>query len=245
MKTNGTTEVLWALGLALPLAACDGTEQGDAPDSGAPDGGEELLNQPPIAVDDVAETRERESVDIWLVVNDTDSEGDALIVTEVVQPDNGLVQILPLNERVEYTSLGGFIGVDEFTYTVSDQNGGTDQGAVTVNVTEIPILTLVITNPDEDEAIVGTSVLVSFDVGGCNVSSPSADREGCHLHKFLDGAGYDGGTGGIGHYSPAPFMVTGLAAGSHQVTLELITNSGSDQPVDPYVADAVNFTVTP
>lgn len=242
MKGLRTTKLLWALGLPVALAACGGTEPSDTPDSGTPDG---LLNRSPVAVDDAAETREREPVDIWLVVNDSDADDDTLIITEVVQPDHGLVQILPLNERVEYTSVGDFVGIDEFTYTVSDQNGGTDQASVTVNVTEVPILTLTITNPADGETVVGTSALISFEVGGCNVSSPSADQEGCHLHKYLDGAGYDGGTGGIGHYSPSPVAVSDLTSGPHQFMLEIITNGGSDQPISPYVSDTVNFTMTP
>lgn len=242
MKGIRPTESVRTLGVALAFAACGGAEQGFAPDSGVPDG---LLNRPPVAVDDVAETPEREPVDIWLVVNDADPDGDGLIITEVGQPDNGLVQILPVSERVEYTPVGGFVGIEQFTYTVSDQNGGTDQATVTVSVTEVPVLTLTITNPAENETVAGTSVLVSFEVAGCNVSSPSADQEGCHLHKYLDGAGYDGGTGGVGHYSPSSIAVTDLTAGPHQFMLELITNRGSDEPVSPYVSDTVNFTVTP
>jgi hypothetical protein len=38
--------------------------------------------------------------------------------------------------------------------------------------------------------------------------------------------------------------LVGLTAGSHEILLELISNDGSDAPVDPYVSDSVTIEVT-
>lgn len=246
MKRMLSTCFPGTLALAMVLAGCGGSDgDEDMLDSGVSDAADGADNRPPVAVDDTASTREREPVDIWVVINDSDPDDDELIVTEVVQPENGFVEILQGNERLRYTAVADFVGIDQFTYIVSDQRGGADEGKVTINVEEIPVLTLVITSPVEDEVVSGTEVQVTFEVTGCTVSSPQQDRNGCHLHKFLDGVGNTGGSGGIGHYVPTPLTITELTEGAHEITLELISNDGSDQPVNPYVADSVNITVTP
>jgi len=246
---------IWLIGLALAVPACSkdfGKSDDDDDAGGTPDAGDDgdagdaaPVNQPPVAVDDTAETTSAELVEIWLTSNDSDPEDDALAVTEIVQPENGFVEILLGEERVEYTSEAGFVGVDTFEYTVSDGNGGTDQGSVSVNVEAGVVLTLEITSPIDAEVVEGPDVRIEFEVGGCTVTRPAVDAAGCHVHKFLDGAEYSDADGtGFGHYSPVPFTITPISEGEHEFTLELISNDGTDLPVDPYVADSVTFTVT-
>lgn len=90
-------------------------------------------NTPPVAIDDTAITIMELAVDIYVLANDTDADDDALSVAEVTQGSNGTVVINPDN-TVKYTPNPEFIGTDNFTYTVSDGNGGTDTGTVTVTV---------------------------------------------------------------------------------------------------------------
>lgn len=245
-----------AVGLALALSACGkdfGEGSGEGDDAGGPgDAGDDpdagdagAVNAPPVAVDDTAETETRELVEIWLTANDTDDDDDVLMVSEIVQPEDGFVEILLGEERVAYTSVAGFAGTDTFDYTVADGNGGTDQGTVTVNVEAGVVLTLEITAPDEGEIVEGPDVRISFEVEGCSVTRPSADAAGCHVHKFLDGAEYadEDGTG-FGHYSPVPFTISPISEGEHEFTLELISNDGTDLPVEPVVSDSVTFEVT-
>ena len=71
--------------------------------------------------------------------NDTSTPDPAedLIITAVGETtQNGTVSIAGDQQSVIYTPPVGFIGTDQFTYTISDQNGGTSQATVTVNVVE-------------------------------------------------------------------------------------------------------------
>ena len=91
------------------------------------------VNDTPVANDDTATTPEDTPVDIDVLANDTDIDGDTLTVTDVGDPANGTTAINP-DGTVEYTPDPNYHGPDSFTYTVSDGNGGTDTAAVTVTV---------------------------------------------------------------------------------------------------------------
>jgi hypothetical protein len=90
------------------------------------------LNHPPLAQDDSAATDEGTMVLLAVLANDSDPDGDFLLVDSFSQPMNGVV----LNARtgVSYIPDPGFQGIDAFTYTVTDGNGGTAKATVTVSV---------------------------------------------------------------------------------------------------------------
>ncbi len=92
-------------------------------------------NSPPIAQNDSATTDEETLVTIPILANDADPDGDFLLVESFSQPAHGSV----LNARtgVSYIPDPGFHGIDTFTYTVSDGNGGTAKAAVTVSVAAV------------------------------------------------------------------------------------------------------------
>jgi hypothetical protein len=225
------------------LAACsdkgtDSGPSGDDTDSGV------APNSAPTAVDDSAETWGGKAVEVEVLDNDSDPEDDTLEITEVTQPENGFVEILTSGEdSVEYTPSDDFVGVDTFTYTMNDGNGGSDTGTVAVNVTDSP--TLLITQPTDKEELTDSDVTVAFEVNGCNMSSPSSDADGCHLHKFLDGATWaeEDGTG-HGHYDTGSFVMGSIEDGEHSISLQLISNDGSDAAYDPLIEDTVSFTVS-
>jgi len=208
-----------------------GTDSGDAP------------NTAPVAVDDSAATWSGLGIEIDVLDNDDDADNDSLTITEVTQPDNGFVEIDSSGtDSVFYTPEGSFVGVDSFSYTINDGNGGTDAAAVAVNVTDAP--TLVITGPVEGAELDGPEITIEFEVNGCTVGSPGGDAGGCHLHKYLDGAQYtDEGGSGFGHYDAGSFIISPVADGEHSFMLYLIANDGSDAPFEPLIEDTVNFTV--
>ena len=91
-------------------------------------------NTAPTAVDDTAATAENSAVDIDVVANDTDAEGDTISVTSVTTPSNGTAAIVSgSTTTVTYTPDTGFNGSDSFDYTLSDGTD-TDLGMVTVTV---------------------------------------------------------------------------------------------------------------
>ena len=96
------------------------------------------VNTTPTAVDDATTTAEGTAVDIDVVANDTDLEGDTLQVTSVTMPSNGTAVIKPGSATtITYTPNSSFHGSDSFTYVASDGNGGTDTGTVNVTVTAV------------------------------------------------------------------------------------------------------------
>jgi VCBS repeat-containing protein len=93
------------------------------------------VNDPPVAVNDSAITKKDTSVIIDVLSNDSDPDiGDMLTVDSVTQGTNGSVS--NNGSYVTYTPATGFNGTDNFSYTVSDGNGGTDTATVNVTVVD-------------------------------------------------------------------------------------------------------------
>jgi len=90
-------------------------------------------NQQPIADDDTATTLDDVPVTIAVLANDTDADMDPLTVIAEDAP-NGTTSV-GTDGTVIYTPDDGFVGTDQFVYTVSDNNGGLATAAVTVTVT--------------------------------------------------------------------------------------------------------------
>ena len=78
-------------------------------------------NQPPIARDDHGETRVDRPIDVDVLANDTDPNGDVLVVT-AVQPAGGDAQIViaPDGRSVQVSPAAGFTGTVTFGYTITD-----------------------------------------------------------------------------------------------------------------------------
>ncbi len=91
------------------------------------------VNDPPVAVDDLATVAEDSIANIINVLtNDTDIDtGDVLTVTAVGTASHGTVTLTA--GVVKYTPDTGFVGIDSFTYTVSD-GALTDGGVVNITV---------------------------------------------------------------------------------------------------------------
>jgi len=90
-------------------------------------------NNPPVAVDDTLAATEDTPATLDAAANDTDADGGALVVSAVGQPSHGSTAI-DADGRIVYTPAPNYHGPDAFTYTVADQIGATDAGAVTVTV---------------------------------------------------------------------------------------------------------------
>ena len=91
-------------------------------------------NHAPVAVADSATSAIDTPVDIAVLANDTDADGDALTAVSVTTPAHGTATI-NANFSVRYTPASGFSGADTFTYTISDTHGGTSSAAVSITIT--------------------------------------------------------------------------------------------------------------
>ena len=87
-------------------------------------------NNAPIAVNDSANTSADSAVNVSVLANDTDADGDPLSIASITQPAHGATSIV--GAAVRYTPAAGFSGGDAFTYSVTD---GAESATANVTVT--------------------------------------------------------------------------------------------------------------
>lgn len=133
-----------------------------------------IRNIAPDAMNDTATTSEDQPVDIPVLANDVDSDGDTNTITLVngvnvsvggpaVPTANGSVQLVLVNgvQQLRFTPTPDYVGTASFTYTVSDGNGGTDTATVVVTVEGVNDAPVASPIPDHSQAD-GSDV--SFDL---------------------------------------------------------------------------------
>ncbi len=94
-----------------------------------------LINDAPVAANDVGNVVNFGNTNINLASNDTDADGtiDVTSILIVDQPDNGSV-VVNADGTVTYTHNGTATTTDSFTYTIKD-NLGLVSNVATVNIT--------------------------------------------------------------------------------------------------------------
>ncbi len=93
-------------------------------------------NTPPVAVDDAATVDPGDTVDLFPLANDTDADGDEIVLTGVTAPEGSGTVTIGDEGLVQFTPADGVTGDVILTYTISDGQGGTDEGQITVSVNE-------------------------------------------------------------------------------------------------------------
>jgi hypothetical protein len=137
----GLTEGHWCVQLTIEdggLNDNDGLANGTIVDPG----GVSVMitgNAMPVAQADVVTLKWNETLMIDVLENDSDADGDALSIG-VATATFGLVTITADNQ-LNYQSKTDFIGQDTIIYSLSDGNGGTSSGTVSITVyaNDIPI----------------------------------------------------------------------------------------------------------
>jgi hypothetical protein len=127
---------------------------GATPDPSAPG-----PNTAPSAVADNFTTTEGSSQRLNVLSNDSDPDGDTLVVSEIFSVPNGAVRFNN-DGTLQYFPNEGFEGLDQFIYRVADVAGGTADAQVTV-----------IVNPDNDPSagsvgLTGVARFFNTDAGG-------------------------------------------------------------------------------
>jgi len=137
----------------------------------------DAVNDLTVVVDDTATLNEDASVEIDVLDNDTDIEGNVSAVKSVTDGANGTVTIND-NGTVTYTPEANFNGTDSFTYTNAEGVTGT------VNVTVDAVNDLTVVNTDtasvNEDASVEIDVLANdTDIEG-NVSAVKSVTDGAN-----------------------------------------------------------------
>ncbi|MBI1371298.1 MAG: hypothetical protein GC159_00850 [Phycisphaera sp.] len=123
--SNTAISQLSVAGFNGAFLADDGTETGSP--------GTLIENDPAVAVADEASTDQDTPIQIDVLDNDSDPDGDPLSVASVTDPAHGAA-VINNDGTVTYTPDGKFVGDDSFVYTLSDGAGGLDTATVTVHV---------------------------------------------------------------------------------------------------------------
>ena len=146
-------------------------------------------NDDPVASDDSIATDEDVTVTIDVLANDTDVDGDVLIIQSVTQPTNGAA--INNGADVIYAPNLNFNGVDTFTYIVIDGNGGTATASVTVAVipaNDDPVASDDSATTNEDEPVVVDVLLNDTDIDGdtLTVASVTQPANGTVINNGVD-----------------------------------------------------------
>lgn len=100
----------------------------------------EAANHAPIAMDDAATTLKNTPIIIDLLANDSDPDGDPLVIIEIIQTESKMGFVVVNGDgTVTYTPMTGWWGGDSFQYRISDGKGATAIATVIMNVRE-PII---------------------------------------------------------------------------------------------------------
>jgi len=92
------------------------------------------VNNPPVAVNDDGGAYWNQTVEIEVLLNDSDPDGDTFRVLSTTQGTHGSTGPTLDFKRVAYTASSGFVGQDFFTYTIRDSQGATATATVQVSV---------------------------------------------------------------------------------------------------------------
>jgi RTX toxins and related Ca2+-binding proteins len=141
-------------------------------------GGGGAINVAPIANDDSATTKSGVAVTFDVAGNDSDPDGTIVDYSINTTPGHGTAIFNP-NNTITYIPEAGFVGVDTFTYEVTDNDGGVDLATVTVTVTpnKVPATTDPLTNGDDVRSFVGspTGVNIAALAGNDTVNGSNYD----------------------------------------------------------------------
>ena len=141
------------------------------------------------AVDDTANTDANTNVDIPVLDNDSDANGDTLRIDSVAGGAGfqGVASITA-NNTVTYLPNGAFAGLaqgvtatDSFTYMVTDDNGSTASATVTVTivgVNDFPVAVDDTETTDEDTAVNIIATANDIDLDGDDVEITIIDTQG-------------------------------------------------------------------
>ena len=198
------------------------------------------VNDPPVAVDDTATTDEEIAVDVPVLVNDTDVEGDTLAISSFTQPaaaEGTVTQVGPGTLRL--TPATDFSGAATFTYVVSD-GAASDTGSVSVTVRAVNDAP----TAANDTATVAEDGVVSLDPR-LNDSPGPANESSQTLAVTLLGSPAHGSAvvlpSGLVEYRPAANYF-----GSDSVGYRVCDDGTTAGAADPKCVDAtIAFTVTP
>ena len=127
-------------------------------------------NRAPSVGNDSATTNEDSSATIDVLQNDSDPDGDALLVSQITQPRHGVATI-NADQTITYLPQTDFNGSDSFTYTASDERGGAVTATVNMTVRAVNDAPVILIAPGNQSNSVGEEVTLLI-----SASDPDTDQ---------------------------------------------------------------------
>ena len=193
-----------------------------------------IINDPPVAIDDIANTLEDIPVTTDVLANDGDPDMDPLTVVIVTNPSFGTI-VDNGDGTITYTPLPNFSGTDTYTYTITDGNGGIDTATVTVivdNANDDPIAIDDFDGTNEDVPVTTDVLANDVDPEGDPITLTSVSQP-------TNGIVVDNGDGTV-TYTPNfnfngsdsyTYDITDGNGGSATATVTIFINPLQDAPV--------------
>lgn len=154
-------------------------------------------NQAPTANGDTGLSTQRDTVlqitAASLLANDTDPNGDTLLITGVSAPTNGSVVFNAQTNTVTFTPTAGYTGTAGFTYAISDGRGGTSSANVALNVTP-PVTVVSLFAPTSTPTVVTVADNKGVELGMKFTSSQAGTITGIRFYKGPQNTGTHTGT---------------------------------------------------
>jgi len=194
------------------------------------------VNDAPLAADDLFTVIEVSSGNVLnVLLNDSfaPDSGETLTIFAIGAPDQGGTA-LNASTHITYTPAADFVGVETFTYTISDGNGGFDTTLVTVAVEAGPPPNAppTLSGISNQATLVNTPITVSFTISDAETSLDSLTLSKASSNAALlpEANIVFGGSGAIraAQLTPAAGM-TGTA------TITLTVNDGELSASDSFI----------
>ena len=122
------------------------------------------VNDAPIANNDSVTTKKDTTVNVDVISNDSDVDGDSLTVTGVGDPAHGTA-VINGDGTVSYTPYAGYYGLDQFSYIIGDGNGEISTGTVNITVNQTVANVYVLTTVSKNNPAVGETITLTFKLG--------------------------------------------------------------------------------
>nr|WP_290222797.1 tandem-95 repeat protein [Trichocoleus desertorum] len=193
------------------------------------------LNDAPLAVNDSVTTNEDTPATFNVFTNDTDVDGDSLIVINFTDPGKGSVTSTG-NGSFTYTPNANANGSDSFIYIVNDANGGTAAATVNININPINDLPIAVNDSvttSEDTTVTTVNVLLNDTDGDGDLLTISSSTQGSN------GAVTDNGNGTFS-YTPNPnfsgtdsftYTISDSSGGTATATVNVAIAAVNDLPI--------------
>jgi len=188
---------------------------------------------PPVANEDSASLDEDTSVEVDVLENDTDADGDSLHLSSLGPPEHGSLEVTS-SETIRYTPVPNFFGTDSFTYIVEDDTGLTAEGTVVVTV--LPV--------NDSPVASDVNMTISYNVPTA-VPLSATDIDGDPLSFTIVGTPQFGSLATVISNGPTSAEVTFLADELGTETLSLRVSDGhGGVDIAAITLDLVGLSVT-